>query len=283
MSVRMGPVSGSDRFRLRGGSPPKRRYGQHFLSSPAHARSIVERFAPSREDRVVEIGPGRGALTIPLAGRCARLVALEIDPRLAAPLAERLSGKPGVEVRLADALAVDWHELARELGGPLRVIGNLPYNAATPIVRRLLACDAVREAFVMLQLEVAQRFLSPPGRRSYGPLAIVAALRSERRRVAVVPPGAFHPRPRVRSAIVRFSAKDDPPLPAHEIPRLERWLHAGFSARRKTLLANLRKHRDTVARFLEERGLRADARAEALAPIDWLDLARRLEAEGASP
>ncbi len=255
----------------------KKRLGQHFLANRGTALALVEAFAPAPGDAVVEIGPGGGALTGLLAERAGRLVALEVDPDLVPALEELLAPFPGAEVRLADALEVDWDALAAELGGgPLRVIGNLPYNVGTAIVRRLLASDAVRDMQLVLQKEVADRLLAGPGTKAYGPLSVLAALRCRRRRVRTLPPGAFRPPPRVTSAAVTLEFLADPPLPAGELPRLEAWLHAGFGHRRKTLAGNLGPHRERVRGWLEERGFPADARAEVLPPADWLALARLL-------
>ncbi len=262
---------------------PLRRYGQNFLVDRGAARRLVEAFDPTTEDVVVEIGPGRGALTELLAPRAGKLVAIELDGRLVPQLERLLDDWPRAEVRLADALTVDWGLLAREHGGRLRVIGNLPFNVGTAIVRRLLAEDAVRDAQVLLQLEVADRILASPRSKSYGPLSIVAALRTHRKKLAVLPPGAFRPRPKVRAAAVRLVALDDPPLPAAEIASFESRLFAGFGQRRKTLAGNLGPAKRFVREFLEEAGLPGDARAEAVPPAAWLALARRLNALPAPP
>ncbi len=254
----------------------KKRLGQHFLANRGLALALVEAFAPAPGDAVVEIGPGGGALTGLLAERAGRLVALEVDADLVPALERMLEPFPRAEVRLADALAVDWDALADELGGRFRVIGNLPYNVGTAIVRRLLASDAVRDMQLVLQKEVADRLLAGPGTKAYGPLSVLAALRCRRRRVRTLPPGAFRPPPRVTSAAIALESLPDPPLPAAELPLLLGWLHAGFGHRRKTLAGNLGAHRERVRSWLAARGLPADARAEAVPPADWLALARLL-------
>ncbi|GAB4372229.1 MAG: 16S rRNA (adenine(1518)-N(6)/adenine(1519)-N(6)) -dimethyltransferase RsmA [Acidobacteriota bacterium] len=259
-------------------APPARRYGQNFLANPSLAAWLVDRFAPREDDVVVEIGPGRGALTLELAPRCGRLVALEIDERLIGPLRDALAAWPYAEVRRADALDVDWDALGRELGARLRVIGNLPYNVGTAIVGRLLATDAVRDAQFVLQREVVDRLVAGPGSRRYGPLSVLVALRTRARRLRTIAPGSFRPRPRVDSAVIALSFEPDAPLPAAEVPWLRSWLHRGFARRRRTLAGNLADRREQVRGFLAERGLPPDLRAEALPPADWLDLARRLEA-----
>lgn len=265
------------------GTPrPARRLGQNYLADDRLAAALVDLFDPRPDDVVVEIGPGPGALTRHLAPRCGRLVALEIDPRMLPGLAALLAPHPHAEVRLADALAADWDALAAELGARPRVIGNLPYNVGTPIVRRTLASDAVRDVQVVLQLEVAERLLAGPGTKAYGPVSVVAALRRRREKLRLLAPGCFRPRPRVTSCALRLTPLDDPPLSADELPRLERWLFAGFGQRRKTLAGNLGSGEGGTARrafvqeFLAARGLPQDARAEAVPPETWLALARLL-------
>lgn len=259
------------------GPPPRRKWGQNFLADSALAESLVRRFEPLPDDRIVEIGPGRGALTAFLAPQAGRFCALEVDPLLIGPLEELLAPWSHATVRLGDAMDANWDELADELGGPLRVIGNLPYNVGTPIVRRLLAVDSVLDIQAVLQLEVVERFLANEGTKAYGPLSVIAALRSERKKLKVLEPGAFRPRPKVRSAAMRLTIRPDALLPPLETIRLERWLFAGFAHRRKTLAGNLGAFRPRVRSFLEEHGLPADARAESLPPELWLQLSHLLD------
>ena len=256
---------------------PLRRFGQNFLADRVLAERLVELFDPHPGETVVEIGPGTGALTRLLVPRCGRFVALELDDRLVPGIAELLAGRPGTEVRRADALAVDWDALADELGASrLRVIGNLPFNVATPIVRRLLASDRVGDLQVVLQREVADRFLAGPGTKDYGPVSIVAALRAEGRRLITLGPAAFRPRPKVTSTAIALVRRDDPPLPAREIPALERCLFRGFGQRRKQLGNNFGPEGERVRAFLAAHGLPPDARAEAVPAAVWLALSRHL-------
>ncbi len=260
-----------------GSARPLRRFGQNFLADRALAARLVELFDPQPGQVIVEIGPGTGALTGLLAPRCGRFVALELDERLVPGVEALLAGRPGAEVRRADALAVDWDALAADLGTErLRVIGNLPYNVATPIVRRLLASDRVADLQVVLQREVADRFLAGPGTKDYGPVSIVAALRAEGRRLITLAPGAFRPRPKVTSSAIALARRLEPPLPAAEIPALERCLFRGFGHRRKQLGNNFGADGERVRAFLEAHGLPPDARAEAVPAALWLALARHL-------
>ncbi len=260
-----------------GPARPLRRFGQNFLADERIARWLVDRFDPQPGQRVVEIGPGRGALTRHLAPRCGSFVALEIDRRLIADIERVLSGARGARILEADALTLDWGQLAAEAGGPLRVIGNLPFNVGTAILRRLLATDAVADIQVVLQLEVAKRLLAAPGGKDYGPLSVIAALRARGERLRDLAPGAFRPRPKVTARAIRLEVLRQAPLPAAEVDQVEAWLFRGFSQRRKQLVNLLAGDREWVRCFLVSRGLRPDSRAEAIPPDDWLALARALE------
>lgn len=261
-------------------APPLRRFGQNFLASPPLALWLVESFGIRAGDRVVEIGPGRGALTRHLAGRAARFLALEIDDRLHDGLRLLLADHPHHEVIAADAVTTDWTDVARLLGGPVRVIGNLPYNVGTAIVRAVIASPAVEDAQFVLQKEVVDRLVASPGTKAFGPLTVLAALRGSSRRLRTIAPGAFSPRPKVTSAVWRWEARADAPLPADDVDWLERWLHRGFAQRRKTLAGNLHEARDAVRAWLAGRGYPEDLRAEALPAEDWLHLARALSRPG---
>ncbi|MDQ7006297.1 MAG: 16S rRNA (adenine(1518)-N(6)/adenine(1519)-N(6))-dimethyltransferase RsmA [Acidobacteriota bacterium] len=263
--------------------PARRRWGQNFLASPAVARRLVDLFlgdvaGERRALPVVEIGPGRGALTRELASRVRRLVALEIDPLLHEELLRELGASPALEVRLGDALETDFEALAEELGGAFRVIGNLPYNVGTAVVRRLLRVSAVADFQVVLQQEVVDRFLARPGTKAYGPLAVISQLRGRPRRLLALPPSLFRPRPKVHSAVLSLVVDPRAPLAAGDVENLERWLFRGFGHRRKTLAGNLGPWKEAVREFLVGRGLPADARAEAVPAEDWLALGRRLDA-----
>jgi 16S rRNA (adenine1518-N6/adenine1519-N6)-dimethyltransferase len=183
----------------------RRRFGQHFLEQ-AWVERVVDAIGPSAEDRFVEIGPGRGALTLALARRVAALDAVEIDRDLAAVLAARAPAN--VRVVEADFLRVDVEALA---GGerPVRVAGNLPYNVSTPILFRLLDMARggarVTNATVMLQREVAERLTASPGTRDWGVLSACQRLRATTELVLELPPGAFRPAPKVHSAVVRIT------------------------------------------------------------------------------
>ena len=222
---------------------PRRRLGQHFLE-PAWIRKVVDVIEPTREQSIVEVGPGRGALTFALAGRIGRLLAVELDEDLARRL--RHVVPVNVEVRHADFLQLDLRETAavlrRASGGgaaaPLRVVGNLPYGVSAPILLRLLhgaAGAGIRDAVVMLQREVAERVVATVGSSSYGPLAVMTALHADARRVLDVPPGAFRPVPRVQSAVVTLRFRDPVRAP-RDADGFELLVRRLFTRRRKQVV-----------------------------------------------
>ena len=219
---------------------PRKRFAQHFLHDRTVVRRIVEAIAPRPGELVLEIGPGRGALTFPLLAAGCELHAVEIDRDLAARLRARTPRHPNLTVHEADALALD---LARVAPPPrrLRVTGNLPYNISTPLVFRLLAVlPRITDMHLMLQKEVVDRMVSPPGTRTYGRLSVMVQLDCEVERVLQVGPGAFSPAPRVESAVVRLRPRSyAAPDPACR-GRLDAIVRSCFSRRRKTLRNALR-------------------------------------------
>lgn len=233
---------------------PRKRFGQHFLE-PAWVTKLVAAIDPRPTDRFLEIGPGRGAITMPLASKVSRLVAVEVDRDLAAALlARRL---PNVSVVTADVLRVDLAALVdRELGATsragVRVAGNLPYNLSSPILFRLLGAaegGLLQDATLMLQKEVADRLVARPGTHEYGVLALTISLGADVTRVLSLPPGAFRPAPKVRSAVVKLTFRPPPPEVRH--PDLViAVVRAVFTQRRKTLA-------NALAAFASGRGVSA--------------------------
>lgn len=256
--------------------PPRRkRFGQHFLHDPAAIRRIVAALAPRAGDTLVEIGPGRGALTRQLL-ECAdcTLDAIEIDRDLAAQLAPLFAGDARHSLHVADALEFDFTGLAAQRGGRLRIIGNLPYNISTPLLFRLLAhADAILDAHVMLQREVVLRLAAQPGGGDYGRLTVMLAPRFSIERLFDLGPGAFQPPPRVWSAVARLTV-----LPAARFavsPRYAEVVRAAFAHRRKTL-------RNALARLMSGAdigacGLDPGARPGTLTPQEFNTLALVLD------
>ena len=228
----------------------------------------------------LEIGPGRGALTAPLAGKVAKLVAIEIDRDLAAALPSRV---PSVHVLRADFLDVDLHELLRGEHLPVRVVGNLPYNVSSPILFKLLH-DAdegrlLSDATLMLQKEVADRLVARPGSSDYGALAIQVALIADVERVLSLPPGAFRPPPKVRSAVVRLRFRP-PSVDVGDRSTFEKLVRGLFLQRRKTVANALKPVADSVGRsateLIERAGVDGTRRPEALSLDDMARLARAM-------
>ena len=249
---------------------PRKRFGQHFLVDAGVIEAIVDSVSPQPGDALVEIGPGLGAITLPLLERCGALSAIELDRDLAA----RWRKTPGLEVIEADVLDVDFAALARSRGDAkaLRIVGNLPYNISTPILFHLLeAVEHIADQHVMLQKEVALRMAASPHGKDYGRLSVMLQWRYEIEPVLDVPPEAFDPPPRVRSAVVRMTPK--PARAGVDATVLGELVRVAFSQRRKLL-------RHTLGRWLEERG--ADAgfdtqrRAEEVPVEEYLALAASL-------
>ena len=258
---------------------PNRKWGQNFLVNAGACEAIVRAFAPQPSDLVLEIGPGRGALTALLAGRVGRLVAVEIDPRLAADLRSRLGDR--LEVVEDDVLEVDLEALLGRLGTtgdrPARVIANLPYNIATAVILRFLAIGGrVSDLLVMVQREVAERIASPPRRKSYGSLSVLCQTYAKVDLVLRLGPGSFRPRPKVDSQVIRLVPRDPGRTAGSRPEEFAALVRAAFEQRRKTLLNNLARlpigH--VAARgAIERAGLNPGGRAEEVSPQGFQALA----------
>lgn len=255
---------------------PRKRFGQNFLESESVIRRIVGAIAPERTDRIVEIGPGLGALTRPLLERVDRLDVIELDRDLAGTLTERLGRPAGLTIHEADALRFDFAELAAD--APLRIVGNLPYNISTPLMFHLLeqadrSHNGIRDMHFMLQKEVVDRICAEPGTKAWGRLGVMTQVRAEATRLFNVPPGAFRPPPKVDSAIVRLVPRRLDADQRAALPGLETVVRAAFAQRRKTL-RNTLKGRIDAAGF-EAAGIDPARRAETLTIGEFRRLADR--------
>jgi 16S rRNA (adenine1518-N6/adenine1519-N6)-dimethyltransferase len=231
-------------------------------------RKIAQAVAPRAGEHIVEIGPGTGALTALLLERAGRIDAVEIDRDLAATLRQRWP--EALTLHLADALEFDFAALAIERGGPLRIVGNLPYNISTPLLFHLLdAVDHIADLHVMLQKEVIDRMAAAPGSEHYGRLTVMLAPRLDVQWLFDVGPGAFQPPPRVWSAVARLSVLRTPRFPVP--PAFARVVAAAFSQRRKTVRNSLRGLLPPQA--WEATGIDPGARPEVLAPAQFARLA----------
>ena len=247
-----------------------RALGQHFLRDRTVVDRILELVRPTGRDLVVEIGPGRGALTEALAARAGRLLALEIDAALSGALQERFAGAGSVEIRQADARLFDYAGLrarAPDPAGRVLVVGNLPYSVGKPILAALVESGgAIDEMALMLQKEVAERVAAGPGGKTYGSLSVLTQLSCEARLAFTVPPGAFRPPPQVDSAVVHLRVRRVPPVPVGDPARLRAVVLAAFGQRRKSLA-------NSLASGL---GLSAE-RARAMCAAADIDAGRRAE------
>ncbi len=218
----------------------RKRYGQHFLHDPGVLARIVAAIDPKPGERIVEIGPGRGALSRPLLERCRRLEAIEIDRDLIPILRDRCAGAGELLVHEGDVLGMNLGELHGG-GPPMRVCGNLPYNISTPLLFHLLESRAViADMHFMLQREVVDRMVAPPGGKTYGRLTVMLAAACRSESLFRVGRGAFQPPPAVDSAVVRLVPHAADPFPLPDRARFARVVAAAFSMRRKTLRNSLR-------------------------------------------
>ena len=253
---------------------PKKALGQHFLVD-RNLLVVIERLANlSSGDVVLEVGPGLGVLTTFLADRVRHVHAIELDRRLEAPLGDALDGRTNVDLVFGDALAVDLGALEPP---PSKLVANLPYNVATPLVAEtLIGVPTLGSWCVMVQREVADRFFAEPGTKAYGAVSVLVRLHARRTGLHPVSRTVFRPPPNVDSALVAFD-RIPPPANAAQVRRV---VTAAFGHRRKTLanavaLAGLATREDAVA-ALETIGRRPDVRAEALRPDEFVRLTEAL-------
>ena len=250
----------------------RKRFGQHFLHDPGIIRRIVDGIAPVPGQRLVEVGPGRGALTWSLLARAKDMDVIEIDR----DLAETLRADPRADARLRihveNVLDTDFVAL-RGNGPPLRIVGNLPYNISTPLLFRLIAAaPAIVDLHVMLQREVVARMAAAPGTSDYGRLTIMLAPWVSVEHLFDIGPGAFRPPPRVWSAVARLTIRDQPAFAV--APQFAQVVTTAFSQRRKTLRNALRSLLEP--QDIEACGVDPSVRAETLAPEVFNRLALRM-------
>jgi 16S rRNA (adenine1518-N6/adenine1519-N6)-dimethyltransferase len=266
--------------------PARKRWGQHFLASTQTALRIVDAAEIDPTDTVVEVGPGDGALTRPLAGRCARLLAIEVDPLRAVRLTEEFAGTSQVRIAQGDVLDRSYEEWLAAAGfpPPAVLVANLPYNVATPILTAALdEPQVICRIVATVQREVAQRLVARPDDDGYGYLSVLAASRARCRILFDLPPGAFRPAPRVTSSVVDISPLPEPFAPGDRANALA-LASLGFRSRRKTLANALaaRAPRACWEEALSEIGQNPRARAENLTLEDFVALSRAAGGGGAS-
>ncbi len=263
--VRWGVSDPSSIARLR----PKKAFGQNFLVNEGAIRTIVDAALASPAPRLLEIGPGPGVLTERLLADGRPLWAVDLDPEAIALLRDRFAAMAHFHLLEGDAVRMPLPE-----GEAWSVVGNLPYNAATPILARLLTEGIPWDRMaLMFQLEVAQKLMGVPGTKAYGPLSVLAQLCARLTRLVKLGPGSFRPAPKVESAVVLFEPRGDAPSLA-ERKALLTVLHRSFAHRRKTLANNWQG--TLQAEALTRAGLNATLRAEVLGPPAWLAATRHL-------
>lgn len=255
---------------------PRKRFGQHFLHDPNVIRRLVAAIAPQPGGPLVEIGPGRGALTDALLAAGAEVLGIEIDRDLAALLRQRYAHHPGFSLVEADALRFDYRQLPTA-GGRLRLVGNLPYNLSTPLLFALLGQrDCISDMHFMLQREVVERLAAQPGGKTYGRLSVMIQYHCEVEALFAVPPTAFTPPPRVESAVVRLRPRAAADPVATDLGGLERLVNRCFQQRRKTLRNCLKGLLPDAA--LAQLAVPLDVRPDTLSVADFVRLSNRIEA-----
>jgi 16S rRNA (adenine1518-N6/adenine1519-N6)-dimethyltransferase len=266
------------------GISPLKRYGQNFLIDQNLMRKLVDSAELTDEDCVLEVGAGTGSLTSMLARAAGRVVAVEIDRGLARLAAERLSPLRNVDLITVDALD-NKSTVSRELegalrqaggrpDGPLKMVANLPYDIATPLVMNLLLGDLpFRRLCFTVQAEVADRFLAAPGTPAYGPVGIVTQLLATGRRVCRVPPQAFWPAPKVRSTMLRLDVREPSTIPIADPSEFSRFVRSFFQHRRKTIthIARRMEGAEQLLAAIDRIGLSPDARSETLSLQRWVE------------
>lgn len=276
--------------RANSGAVKKPKLGQNFLADVGAAEKIVEALGDVSDSVVVEIGPGKGALTQALARRAKRLIAVELDRMMSAELRFKYRLQPHVEIIEADVLKLDFRTVLHRTIGPLndlrplkpspaRVVGNLPYYITSDILLRLFEFhDQFDVIVIMVQREVADRIAAEPGSRDYGLLSATAQMYAKVEKLFTLPPEAFIPPPKVHSTVLRLTIA--PRFAELKIKPVEfiGFLKTAFAMKRKTLLNNLKKDysEEMIRSTLKETGIRSDVRAEALPLERSAEIFRRL-------
>ena len=245
--------------------------GQNFLTAAWVPRRIAEEALIAPGDGVLEVGPGVGCLTVELAEKAERVLALELDERLRGVLSETLSEHPNVSVVFADAVKADLRSLCGEYfgGRPVRVCANLPYNVTSPLLTAFLKAGCFESVTVMVQKEVAARLCARPGTAEYGAFTLLVQWYAEAEKLFDVPPDCFMPRPKVTSTVIRLCRRPSPPVRVRDEEFFFAVVRAAFNQRRKTLVnavsAGMREvARADVEKALAEMGLSPTVRGEAL-------------------
>ena len=264
----------------------QKKFGQNFLIDTNILEEIIDSAGITKDDMILEIGPGIGTMTQYLCESARQVIAVEIDTNLIPILEDTLSEYDNVKVINDDILKVDINALAEEYnnGKPIKVVANLPYYITTPIIMGLFESHVPIDSItIMVQKEVADRMKTGPGSKDYGALSLAVQYYARPELVANVPPNCFMPRPRVGSAVIRLTRHEKPPVEVRNETMMFRIIRASFNQRRKTLVnglgnaPELRIPKEQTTTVLEEMGLPAGIRGEALELSQFAELANRLE------
>lgn len=263
----------------------QKKYGQNFLVDTSVLNRIVEAAEITKEDCVLEIGPGIGTMTQYLAESAGTVVAVEIDRNLIPILEETLADYDNITVMNDDVLKVDINKIVEEKNGgrPVKVVANLPYYITTPIIMGLFESNVpLKSITIMVQKEVADRMQVGPGTKDYGALSLAVQYYAKPEIVANVPPNCFIPRPNVGSAVIHLTRYETPPVHVRDEKKMFALIRASFNQRRKTLMnglnnaAGLGISKEQVSRVLEEMGISQTIRGEALTLEQFAELSDRL-------
>jgi 16S rRNA (adenine1518-N6/adenine1519-N6)-dimethyltransferase len=260
---------------------PRKSLGQHFLIDRNILDKVIRTAQIAKEDAVLEVGPGLGEMTIALARRAKRVIAIEIDSKLAAILGKKMKDYPNVEVVNRDILKVDFNRFLKKEGHPIKVVANLPYQISTPLLFRFIESKKIFSSFtLMLQKEVAERMVASPGGKEYGPLSIFIQMASDVSICFFIKPSAFFPPPKVGSAVVQMAWKERPIIERQDEEWFKRVVKACFGYRRKTLM-NALKHSgltlpESIEIKMEKIGIDPRRRPETLTIQEFIRLAGAL-------
>ena len=264
------------------GVTPRKKWGQHFLVDRNILNKVIRTARVEKEDVVLEVGPGLGEMTLALARQVKRVIAVEIDPKLVAILNKKMKDYPNVEVVKGDILKVDFRQFLKREGHPIKVVANLPYQISTPLLFRFIESKEAFSTFtLMLQKEVAERMVAPPGRKEYGPLSIFIQIFLDVSIRFFIKPSAFFPPPKVESAVVHMVWKEKPMIETNDEEWFKRVVRACFGYRRKTLV-NALKHSELflpepVELKMEAIGIDPRRRPETLTIQEFAGLAEALK------
>ena len=261
---------------------PRKGWGQHFLVDRNILNKVIWTAQVEKEDTVLEVGPGLGEMTIALARQAKRVIAIEIDSKLVAILNEKMKNYPNVEVVKSDILKVDFNQFLKKEGHPIKVVANLPYQVSTPLLFRFIESKETFSTFtLMLQKEVAERMVAPPGGKEYGPLSIFIQMFLDVSIRFFIKPSAFFPPPKVESAVVQMVWKEKPMIETNDEEWFKRVVKACFGYRRKTLV-NALKHSElslpeSIELKMEAIGIDPRRRPETLTIQEFVSLAKVLK------